>query len=350
MRTGALARHWRVLPFDNAKTTPANRSLGTALRVHLGQLLRLVGAILVHRPALVHLHTCSFGTFYRTMADLLIARLLLRPVVLHVHGGHFQEFLNDLRGPWRWLVCAHLRLPRRIIVLGEVWRTRLSSTLGGERLRVVPNGVPLPPRPHRARRGKLLRIACIGDLSPSKAPEDLLAAVARLTPEVRSRIRVEFIGDGTGERRAVLKDQIVHYGLGPTVRLLGPLSPARTHARLRRSDIHVRPSRAEGHPMVLLEALACGLPSVVTRVGAVPETVTDGLEACIVEPGDVAAMADRLGRLLADGELRTAMGRAARRRAGAAFSVEHFHAALERVWHEAIETPSAHPAPTPALH
>lgn len=341
MTTGALAGAWRVVPFDNTKTTAPDRSRLKAVMVHLLLLARLAGAIIRHRPVLVHIHTCSYRTFYRSMPDILIARMLLRPVVLHIHGGYFHEFASGTRGLRRTLVLAHLGMARRVIVLGKVWKERLGTLCNADRIRVVPNGVPIPRRCRVTRRRKPLRIVTIGDLSVGKASEDLIEAVARLPSALRAHARVEMIGPGPPQRRDLLKRLACEKGLQNNIRFVGSLTPERTAAHLRRADIHVLPSRAEGLPMALLEAMAWGLPSVVTRVGAVPEVVTDGVEAFIVEPGDVEALTHRLAKLLSDAGLRSAMGRSARGRMREAFGIERFHTALDLVWQETADVPAS---------
>ena len=77
------------------------------------------------------------------------------------------------------------------------------------------------------------------------------------------------------------------------------------------SDVFVLPSRREGHPYVLLEAMACNLPAVATRCGGVDETVVEGETGYIVPVGDAQALANALTPLLTDVELRLRMGRAA---------------------------------------
>jgi glycosyltransferase involved in cell wall biosynthesis len=346
MASGSLSDRWDVRPFDNARTAPPNRTLLPAIAAHLVLLARLAGAVIRHRPALVHVHTCSYRTFFRSMADVVVARLLWRPVILHVHGGYFHEFLSSLHGWKRRLALANLRLAALVIVLGRIWRQRLEDVVPPERIRVVPNAVHLPPQPRILRRRKPLRIICVGDLAPGKAPEDLIEAVARLSPALRARTRVELIGDGSPARWTRIVDLIAREGLQGRVKLAGRLTPEQTQSRWRRADVHVLPSHGEGLPMALLEAMAWGLPSVVTGVGAIPEAVSDGVEAYVIEPGNVNALADRLARLLADDAGRFAMGRAARRRAWAAFNIERFHKDLNQVWRELI--PAEGPLPTPA--
>jgi glycosyltransferase involved in cell wall biosynthesis len=74
------------------------------------------------------------------------------------------------------------------------------------------------------------------------------------------------------------------------------------------SDIFVLPSYAENMPNVLLEAMAAGLPVVVSNVGANPEIVEDGVNGFIIKPGDINAIADRIVKLAEDSNLRKSMG------------------------------------------
>ena len=99
--------------------------------------------------------------------------------------------------------------------------------------------------------------------------------------------------------------------------------------------------------MALLETMAWGLPSIATRVGAIPEVVTDGVEAFVIEPGDVEALTERLTQLLSDARLRATMGRSARERASAVYHLGRFHAGLDRVWLGALGSEAALLASTP---
>ena len=347
MQSGELAHRWRVIPLDNTKSTSTDRSLFTAVTTHLVLLLRLIGAIARHRPTLVHIHTCSYQTFYRSMPDILIGWAFLRPVVLHIHGGHFHRFVGELVGLRKKLVLLHLRMCRRALVLGEVWKERLEAVLPRERVRVVPNAVAIPERSRTTRRHKPLRVIYIGDLSADKAPEDLIEAVARLSPGLRRRVCVELIGGGTPQRSVLLEHLIDSRGLRSNVRLLGQVAPDQVAGHLRLADVHVLPSHGEGLPLALLEAMAWGLPSIVSGVGAIPEVVTDGVEAFITEPGNIEVLAQRLTRLLSDAGLRAVMGRSARERVCEAFALPQFHAALHRVWSEIATGGATLPTPDP---
>ena len=86
---------------------------------------------------------------------------------------------------------------------------------------------------------------------------------------------------------------------------------------------------------------------MASRISAIPEVVSDGAEAFLVELGDVEALADRLAKLLSDPGLRATMGRMARERVATAFNLDRFCAGLQQTWLEVLGTQILHPAPTP---
>jgi glycosyltransferase involved in cell wall biosynthesis len=99
------------------------------------------------------------------------------------------------------------------------------------------------------------------------------------------------------------------------VTFLGSLPPAGVRAQLATSSLFILPSHEEGQPIAILEAMAAGLPVVVTTIGANPDVVRDGVDGFLVPPRDPAALADAVGRLVGDPALRARMGASARQRA-----------------------------------
>jgi glycosyltransferase involved in cell wall biosynthesis len=99
----------------------------------------------------------------------------------------------------------------------------------------------------------------------------------------------------------------------------------------------VLPSENEGMPVCLMEAGACGVPAAATAVGGVPELVQDGLTGLLTAPGDPEALAAALVRLLAEPELASRLGRAARQRAEETFSLRSQVNCLLRLWSELLD-------------
>ncbi len=119
---------------------------------------------------------------------------------------------------------------------------------------------------------------------------------------------------GDGPERERLEALAAELGFGERVTFTGVVSQDEARELYRGSDLFCLPSLAEGLPAVLMEAMACGLPVVSTRIDAIPELVVDGESGLLVEPGDSAGLRAALERLTGDPKLRAALGAAGRRR------------------------------------
>jgi glycosyltransferase involved in cell wall biosynthesis len=127
---------------------------------------------------------------------------------------------------------------------------------------------------------------------------------------------------------------IERHGLSDRVRLVGRMTSDGVAAELAAADVLVAPSvptrsgKREGIPVVLMEAMATGLPVVASRLSGIPELVTDGVDGLLVPPGDDEALADALARLADDRALRERLGTAGRETVLRDFDVDRNAAAL----------------------
>jgi glycosyltransferase involved in cell wall biosynthesis len=197
--------------------------------------------------------------------------------------------------------------------------------LPAERILVIPNGVDT--RPFSLRRGGFREregipadrtvITTVGRLDTQKGLPYLLEAARLVT---RGRPDLRFLVVGEGPRRRDLLRHRDRLGLKGHVSFLG----FRTDIPqiLADSDIFVLPSLWEGMPIVLLEALAAGLPAVATDVPGVTEVLTDGETGLVVPPKDAGALARALRELLDDPALRRRFAQAGRRRVAEDFGWE----------------------------
>ncbi len=333
---------------ETAKDTPENRSLLTACGSHWRRWWRLIRAIRRHRPQVVHIHTCSYGTFTRTLLDVWTCRIFGCPYILHVHGGLFAEYLGSLRGCSRRVVVAALRRASRVIVLGKSWRTNLTQLVGGLKLAIVPNAVDGRIIAEGGERGGGLLF--VGDLSETKRPEDLLVAYAAIPQVLRREHPLTIVGQGSYDRRLRLHKLAACLQIDEDVTFRGCVPHCEIRDLMARADALVLPSRGEGMPLALLEAMHAGLPSIVTSVGAVPEVVEDEVEAIIVPPMDTLRLTHAIKRMLTDDSLRRRLGGAARVRAQSKHGLETFQVSIAELWREvaAIQCPRK-TSPTPQL-
>jgi glycosyltransferase involved in cell wall biosynthesis len=263
----------------------------------------------------------------RDLAFLSVLRLAGRKTIGHVHGFAVDVSrvrslgLNQLRRLTRERVVA---TPRGGEVLARL----------GIGSRCIPNPLRFEPRNSgRATAGDGFRLLLVGTTGKSKGGPDLVEALARLRATgLDATLRVV----GREERRgdaASLRALAQFRGVSSALDLAGLVDRERMPDEYERADVVVLPSRREGLPMALLEAMAFGRAVVATRVGGVPDLVEDGVTGVLVAPGDVDGLTAALQELAADPDRRTRMGAAARERVAAIAAPD----AIARSWRELYE-------------
>jgi glycosyltransferase involved in cell wall biosynthesis len=166
----------------------------------------------------------------------------------------------------------------------------------------------------------------IARLHEEKGHRFLFAAV----PEILARVPgVTFLLVGEGPHQAELEAEVQARGLGPVVRFLGRRNDIPELIKL--ATVVVLPSLAESFGFVLAEAMSLGTPVVATRIGGIPEVVSDGETGLLVPPRDATLLADAICRVLDNQTWAKALGRAGKARA-ALFSVERMVRGYERVY------------------
>jgi len=241
------------------------------------------------------------------------------PVVLLVHhlfgATAFQEASLPVAAA-TWLLERPIPLVFRrssIVAVSPSTAEDLGARgLALQEIGVVPNGVDLDRfQPSEATlRYPDPTILYLGRLKRYKGVEIILQAVARLRTTFP---RVRFLVAGRGDRLPFLQSLASRLGLGDTVEFLGYVPEKEKIELLRRSWVHVLTSPKEGWGISILEAAACGTPSVASRSPGLRDAVKDGETGILVPHGDVEALHRALEGLLADAGRRESMGREARR-------------------------------------
>jgi sugar transferase (PEP-CTERM/EpsH1 system associated) len=170
-------------------------------------------------------------------------------------------------------------------------------------------------------------LICVGRLEAVKDLPTLLRALA-LAREDLPALELLVVGDGSA--RDPLEDMSRSLGLEKSVSFLGARDDV--SELLRRATVFVSSSLSEGVALALLEAMAAGLPAVVTRVGGNVEVVQDGVTGLLVPPGDPGSLAAAIVALLGDPSRAVMMGRAARSRVEEWFDVRRMVRDYERLY------------------
>jgi glycosyltransferase involved in cell wall biosynthesis len=308
--------------------TMEDGSLWRKLRVFVSAIGQLHSALRGGERLVVHIHFASRGSTLRKMLLAWMTLRARRPLILHAHGACFDEFFNGLPRPLQQRLGRTFARADCFVVLSTQWRDFYMRRCGlsSPRVTVLYNPTTLPEKvPTRAGRD-CVQFLFLGRIGQRKGAFDLLQAFSELAPELRTRSRLVFAGDGDVD---LLRGQARL--LGDRVEVHMWMDRARCEELLERSDVFVLPSYQEGVPMAMLEAMAYGLPVITTAVGGIPDVVADQCEGLIVRPGDHAGLRAALRMLIEDEPKRLTLGRHARSRAQS-FDVNRYSADLTRIY------------------
>jgi glycosyltransferase involved in cell wall biosynthesis len=246
----------------------------------------------VQRADYVHLMANSWWSFHLVATPTVrIARRLHKPVVLNYRGGEAADFFAR---QFRW-VAPTLRAADRVVVPSGFLKEVFAGY--GVATTIVPNVVNLDhfaPAPDVVQEPHLL---VARSLEPLYGIDTALRACALLHERgVPARLTVA----GEGPEELPLHALARGLGIESRVQFTGQVDNAAMADVYRAARIVVNPSRADNMPISILEAMACGVPVVSTRVGGVPYLVADGRTALLVPPDEPLAMAEAVAGLHTD--------------------------------------------------
>lgn len=265
---------------------------------------------------IVHLHISARGSYKRKSIMARMARKAGKYVILHDHDGEFEKAFEEGGDAYRRDVRKTFGIANRVVVLSEEWRDYFAENVcDSEKIVVVHNGVKVPAEPCSPCSNQ--DILFLGRLDANKSPDVLLRA-SRQVLERFPGTKVVFGGDGEVEKNKALAEEL---GIANHCEFHGWVSGAEREELFARAAVYCLPSKNEGLPMSILEAMARGIPTVATPVGGVPQVIEDGVSGFLVDVDDVDALSDRLNILLDEPGLRENVGAASRNTVTRLFNV-----------------------------
>lgn len=261
------------------------------------------------QPDVIHAHEM----FSTTTTAVAAAALWKKPVVVTAHSsGYFGDIARlkkKLLGPQRLFIFRN-KVDHFIVISQKIDQEFEDIGVPAGKRTYIPNGVdshrfhPVDEDQKREIRKRLgfpqdgLIAVFTGRLSEEKRPANLLNA----WPVVHERFRNSLLLiAGSGSQEEELRNLIT-----PGVRMLGEIKDVVPF--MLAADLFVLPSAAEGLPVSLLEAMACGLPAVATAVGGTPEVLVHGKTGFLIPPDDLLSLQTAINNLFSDSQLRTQMG------------------------------------------
>lgn len=281
---------------------------------------RVLARITVTRPRIFHLTSSYDRAWPRDTGFLAAARLCGAKTILNLHGGDFERFYNQAGAKGQRSIIRTLRSCSLIVPITSQTVDFLLS-LGLVNVRAIPNCIDIRPRRSREWQKQLDRWLYVGWVMRSKGLLELLAAL-RATP----RARLTLVGPPVPEQGIDSAEILAGAAREPALRGRLFHIPALTGEGVRAAfdehDLFVFPSHREGLPYAVLEAMEAGLPVIASNVGAIPEMIRDGLDGVIVPAHDEVALTAAIRGVAENPALASALGRSARQRVAAQYSLE----------------------------
>jgi glycosyltransferase involved in cell wall biosynthesis len=310
---GGIADVMRAIDEWARRTGQPTRTVNTSydgswlrrLVVGIAGVGRAIAWILVLPHSLVHVHSASYGSFARKSVVVLVASSLHRPVVLHIHGAEFSLFVGNGSSFRRAYVSTVLKRADIVLVLNAATKQLLSRLQPLAVTGVLENPATLVCG-LKTNPGSR-QVLFLGRLEHRKGIDLLLEAIRTLQA---GGTKADFVlaGDGATIQARAVASCLPH---PERVRIPGWIDSKGVHQLLHESSIFCLPSRNEGLPMALLQAMGHGLACVVTPVGGMGDLVEDGETGRVVPEDDCQALSLALGELLDNPGLRKTLGQRA---------------------------------------
>lgn len=223
--------------------------------------------------------------------------------------------------PHRWRLDMKLNRAKRVACISHFCRSQamiFADPARWDRLGIIHCGIDPALFESKRHHGSGTKLVTIGRLAPVKGMHVLIESLGELRERNR-KVELTLIGDGPERER--LQARVNELGLERAVHFTGYQSQSQVRDHLLQADVYVSSSFAEGVPVVLMEAMAGGLPCIATRIAGVPELVEHERTGLIVSPGDRGELTDAIDRLLGDAGLRQRFAEAGREKVEREFNI-----------------------------
>lgn len=281
---------------------------------------------------IIHLHISARGSYKRKSIMARMAHKAGKYVILHDHDGEFKKAFEEGGDAYRRDVRETFGIADRVVVLSEEWRDYFAENVcDSEKIDVVHNGVKVPAQPCSpcSRQDVLF----LGRLDANKSPDVLL----RASREVLSRFsetKIVFGGDGEVEKNKRLAEEL---GIDDRCEFCGWVTGDEREALFEHAAVYCLPSKNEGMPMSVLEAMARGIPTIATSVGGIPQVIRDGVNGYLMPVDDESKLSGLLCTLMGSEDLRLSIGRAGRSTISGRFNVKRNVDAIVQLYKELVD-------------
>jgi len=282
-----------------------DKGKGREVLIFIKSFIRFLYLILFSDIELIHVHSSAYISFYRKSFFVLMARILNKKIIMHLHSSNFYDFFLNAS----WYKSKVLSSCNCIVVLCSDWEKSLKARYHGLYIRKIENPSPaiIYERDNLAHFGQEIIILFVGFLIENKGIKDLLLIAEQLKERNTNGVRIHIAGKG--EMESYVITTIKEKELQDYVFFRGWIDKELKAEVYREADIFILPSYKEGMPISILEAMSYGLPVLSTKISGIPDLIEDGINGYLDTPGDIKGMYKHLEQLINDPEERKCMGK-----------------------------------------
>jgi glycosyltransferase involved in cell wall biosynthesis len=260
-------------------TFPADDKDSRLYEFTIGIIKTIKILIFDSRIKIIHIHCASYGSFYRKSIILIIGKMMRKKIIMHMHGGGFQNFysLNSIN---KFYTKRILMMADKVLCLSEEWNNFYSNKLKLKNTIVILNAVEKKNNyEHKIIEDKI-KILFLGKICAEKGIFDLINFLSTNMYFLNGKIILTICGIDSEEK---LKNIIANTSGGSNIKYLGWVDGQEKETLIKENDIYILPSRFEGVPISILEAMAYGKPIIATNVGGIPSLVKENFNGWLIE-------------------------------------------------------------------
>ncbi|PEA84138.1 hypothetical protein COL60_12140 [Bacillus pseudomycoides] len=265
---------------------------------YIRALFRLFFYIKRYDIGIVHMHMSYRGSFYRKYFVYKISKLLRCKVVLHLHGSEFEIFYNTSSKLSKYMIVNLLDNVDVIIVLGDSWKSVISSIAPKSNVVILKNAVQLVNKSVKFNADNI-RFLFLGALIKRKGIYDLIEAIKELDLSgFLKRQNIKFLIAGEGIESNDIRELTKNYHIEEYIELLGWIKGSEKSEVLASTSVLILPSYNEGLPVAILEAMNYGIPVISTNVGSIGEVVKTNDTGVLIKPGDINGLVSAIKEII----------------------------------------------------
>ncbi len=318
-----LANHFDLILLDSTQRTVPPPPVWRRLMYALPRIWNFVYLTKKNRPDAILIFASTGLSFIEKSFLAILGRIFKSCVMFFPRGGRLMDECRQSNF-YRCFVRLMMRFPNILLCQGEVWRNFFVNELelGIEKCAILTNWTATADLLEIGSRrcydtNNKIKILFLGSLNRSKGVFELIDAFSQLI-SLFPYLELVIAGEGKDSDEALI--YVKEKGLNKNVFFTGWIEGERKLYVLSDSDIFCLPSHVEGLPNSMIEAMAVGLPVIITPVGSVPDVITDGENGLLTPLYDSVSLAHRIELLVVDQALRMALGRAAHETARTKFN------------------------------